>query len=84
MIAVGLPRVQHRVAALVREGAWEAHDGYWFIAGWFKWNDTTDKLRQRKKGRADGAARTNHQKHQSNGHLYVPGCLVCTGEVEAA
>ena len=84
VIAVGLNKVQQRVASLVREGAWEEVDGGWFITGWFNWNDSTEKLRANKKARADGAARTNHKKHQESGHPYVPACLVCAGEVEAA
>lgn len=84
VIAVGLNKVTQRVASLVREGAWEVIDGGWFITGWFNWNDSTEKLRDRKRARAEGAARTNHKKHLESGHVYVTGCLVCAGEVEAA
>lgn len=84
VIAVGLNKVPQRVDALVREGAWQVIDGGWFIVGWFNWNDPVAVLRERKKSRADGAARTNHKKHQDNGHPYVPACLVCSGEVQAA
>lgn len=84
VIAVGLPRASTRVAALVREGAWEVRDGGWYITGWLNWNEPTAKLRERKKKRADGAARTNHKRHQDGGHRYVPTCPVCTGEVEEA
>lgn len=84
VIAVGLNKVQQRVAALVREGAWQQVDGGWFITGWFNWNDSTEKLRDRKKARAEGAARTNHKRHRDGGHPFVAGCLVCAGEVDAA
>lgn len=84
VIAVGLNKVNQRVTALVREGAWEPRDDGWFITGWFNWNDSTAKLRERKRARAEGAARTNHKKHQESGHPFVTGCPVCAGEVEAA
>src|SRR5690606_6626161 len=84
VIAVGLNRVPQRVAALVREGAWQEIDRGWFIAGWCNWNEDTRTLRERKKARADGAAKTNHQKHVAKGIEFIGSCQVCTGEVEAA
>lgn len=84
VIAVGLKNVQRRVDALVREKAWEPREGGWFICGWFKWNKATDKLREEKRKRAEGAAKTNHGKHIERGVAYVPSCLVCLGEVDAA
>jgi hypothetical protein len=83
VVAIGLKAVPSRVAALVREGAWEERDGGWYIAGWLKWNEPTDKLRDRKRRQAEGAAKTNHKKHQDSGHAFVGGCAVCLGEVEA-
>lgn len=82
VIAVGLKGIPARVAALVREKAWEEREGGWFICGWFKWNEPTDRLRDRKRRQAEGAAKTNHKKHQENGHAFVGSCGVCLGEVE--
>lgn len=84
LIAVGLNRVQNRVAALVREKAWEPREGGWFITGWFNWNESTAKLRDRKERRVVGAARTNHAKHQERGTSYLPNCPICAGEIDAA
>lgn len=84
VIAVGLPRVQARVAALVREKAWEEREGGWFITGWFNWNKSTAYLRDKKRRQSEGAAKTNHTKHVGNGHPFVRDCLVCLGEVEPA
>lgn len=82
-VAVGLNKVQARVNALVREDAWADHPDGWFITGWFKWNDPVDKLREQKRKRAAGAAKTNHGKHVENGHPFIGSCPVCLGEVEA-
>lgn len=82
VIAVGLTRVPSRINALVREKAWEEREGGWFIAGWFKWNEPTDRLRDRKRRQANGAAKTNHKRHQNNGAEFVRDCAVCLGEVE--
>lgn len=82
-IAAGLKRVPQRVDALVREKAWERREEGWFICGWFNWNDPVDKLREQKRKRAEGAAKTNHGKHIGNGHPFVGSCLVCLGEVKA-
>lgn len=84
VIAVGLPRVQARVAALVREKAWEEREGGWFICGWFNWNESTLRLREKRQRQAAGAAKTNHKRHLSNGADFVRDCLVCLGEVEPA
>lgn len=81
-VAVGLNKVPNRVSALVREEAWEPRDDGWFITGWFKWNDPVDKLREQKRKRAAGAAKTNHGKHVDNGHPFIGSCPVCLGEVE--
>jgi hypothetical protein len=83
VIAVGLRNVPARVAALVREKAWDEREGGWFINGWFNWNESTSRLRDRKKRQADGAAKTNHKKHRENGHPFVGSCAVCLGEVDA-
>lgn len=83
VVAVGLNKVPNRVSALVREQAWEARDDGWFITGWFNWNDPVDKLREQKRKRAEGAAKTNHKKHTAGGHPFVGSCPVCLGEVEA-
>ena len=80
-VAVGLTKVPNRVAALVREKAWEERDEGWFISGWFNWNDPVDKLREQKRKRAEGAAKTNHGKHIGSGHPFIGTCLVCLGEV---
>ena len=82
VIAVGLKNVPARVAALIREKAWEEREGGWFICGWFNWNEPTDKLRDRKRRQAEGAAKTNHRKHVEGGHPFVGSCGVCLGEVE--
>lgn len=82
-IAVGLNKVPNRVAALVREKAWEERDEGWFISGWFNWNDPVEKLREQKRKRAEGAAKTNHKKHTENGHPFVSACPVCIGDVIA-
>lgn len=82
VIAVGLKNVTGRVSALVREKAWEEREGGWFISGWFKWNQSTEALREQKKRRAEGAAKTNHKKHIDNGHAFVHSCPVCLGEVK--
>ena len=82
-VAVGLNKVPNRVAALVREKAWEEREEGWFITGWFNWNEPVGKLRDRKRRQAEGAAKTNHGKHQGNGHPFVGSCAVCLGEVEA-
>ena len=84
VIAVGLPKVPSRVAALVREGAWEEVDGGWFIKGWFNWNPSVDSLRDKRKRQQEGAAKTNHKRHVENGHPFVGSCPVCLGEVDAA
>lgn len=84
VVAVGLTKVQQRVSALVREKAWEEREGGWFICGWFKWNKSTDQLRNDKERRRIGAARTNHKKHMANGEGPFGWCPVCTGEVEAS
>jgi hypothetical protein len=83
VIAVGLRGVPARVAALVRERAWEEREGGWFIAGWFNWNESMATLRDQKRRRAIGAAKTNHGKHTDDGVRFRAGCLVCMGEVEA-
>lgn len=83
VIAVGLKGIANRVDALVREKAWEEREGGWFIAGWFNWNEPVGKLRDRKRRQAEGAAKTNHKKHQESGHPFIGGCSVCLGEVEA-
>lgn len=80
-IAVGLNKVQARVAALIREKAWEERDEGWFICGWFNWNESVAKLRDQKRKRAEGAAKTNHKKHIENAHPFVGSCPVCLGEV---
>lgn len=82
-VAVGLNKVSARVDALTREKAWEERDEGWFITGWFKWNDPVDKLREQKRKRAEGAAKTNHGKHIERGHPFISDCLVCIGEVRA-
>ena len=82
-VAVGLNKVPARINALVREEAWEPHDDGWFIKGWFKWNDPVDKLREQKRKRAEGAAKTNHKRHVDNGHPFVGSCPVCIGDVKA-
>lgn len=84
VIAVGLPRIPQRAAALVREGAWEAREGGWFITGWFNWNESTHDLRDKKRRQAEGAAKTNHKKHLANGHAFINNCPVCLGEVDEA
>jgi hypothetical protein len=83
LVAVGLNRVTARVAALVREKAWERRDEGWFITGWFNWNDPVDTLRAQKQKRAEGAAKTNHKKHIERGHEFISDCLVCLGEVKS-
>lgn len=84
VIAVGLTKVPARVTALVREKAWEEREGGWFICGWFHWNESTITLRDKRQRQADGAAKTNHKRHQSNGAPFVGTCLVCLGEVNEA
>ena len=83
VIAVGLKGVPTRVAALVREKAWEEREGAWFICGWFNWNEPVAKLRSRKAQQAVGATKTNHKRHVENGHPFVGSCGICLGEVEA-
>ena len=83
VIAVGLRNVPTRVAALVREKAWEEREGGWFITGWFNWNESVATLRDQKRRKAIGAAKTNHDKHTKDGVQFRAGCLVCMGEVEA-
>ena len=83
VIAVGLKSVHSRVSALVREKAWEVRDEGWFICGWFNWNAPTESLRQQKRRRAEGAAKTNHGKHVSAGLEFRNGCPICLGEVSA-
>ena len=83
VIAVGLRAVPARVAALVREGAWDVREGGWFISAWLKWNEPVAKIRSRKEAQAIGAAKTNHKRHVDNGHRFVGSCPVCVGEVEA-
>jgi hypothetical protein len=82
-IAVGLRRVESRVASLVEEKAWEVRDEGWFICGWFNWNEPVAKLRVRRQSQAVGAAKTNHKKHRTNGLEFLGSCFVCLGEVEA-
>lgn len=84
VIAVGLTKTASRVASLVREGAWEERPGGWFIVGWFKWNESTEALQDKRKRQQEGAAKTNHKKHQENGHTFIGSCAVCLGEVDAA
>lgn len=84
VVAVGLTRVQARVDALVREGAWEKKRGGWFIAGWFNWNQSVEELRGKKRRQSEGAAKTNHKKHLGNGLEFVRDCPVCLGDVEEA
>lgn len=84
VIAVGLSRVGARVAALVRETAWEVREGGWFITGWFNWNESLLALRDKKKRQANGAAKTNHKKHIGNNLPFIGNCPVCLGEVEEA
>jgi len=81
MVAIGLNKVPNRVAALIREKAWEEREEGWFITGWFNWNDPVDKLREQKRKRAEGAAKTNHKRHVDNGHPFVGSCPVCMGDV---
>jgi hypothetical protein len=83
VIAVGLKRVPQRVAALVREAAWEVREGGWFITAWFNWNESVAALRDQKRRRAEGAAKTNHKKHVEDGHAFRNGCPICLGEVAA-
>lgn len=77
VIAVGLKRVAARIAALVREKAWEERDGGWFIAGWFKWNEPTATLRERKAKQSKGAEQTNHQKHHVEKGEFSRSCALC-------
>jgi hypothetical protein len=84
VIAVGLPRVAARVAALVREKAWEEREGGWFITGWFNWNEPIVALRDKRQRQAHGAAKTNHKKHTGNGLPFIGSCPVCLGEVDEA
>src|SRR5690606_38277832 len=84
VIAVGLSKPLVRVAALVREGAWEEREGGWFITGWFNWNQSTTSLRDKKRRQAEGAAKTNHKKHLNNGVDFIRDCPVCLGDVEPA
>lgn len=84
VIAVGLTKVHARVDALIREKAWEEREGGWFISGWFHWNESTVTLRDKRQRQADGAAKTNHKRHQANGATFIGTCLVCLGEVEEA
>ena len=83
VIAIGLKNVTTRVARLVREKAWEEREGGWFITGWFNWNESVAALRDAKRRKVIGAAKTNHGKHTDDGVKFRPGCLVCMGEVEA-
>ena len=83
VIAIGLKRVPQRVAALLREKAWEEREEGWFICGWWNWNEPVHKLRSRRAAQALGAAKTNHKRHTDNGHTFVGSCPVCLGEVEA-
>lgn len=82
VISVGLTRVAQRVKKLTESGLWTPIDGGWLISGWANWNESTAQLRKRKKAQSDGAAKTNHRKHQENGHDTVAACKVCLGEVE--
>jgi len=84
VIAVGLQRVPARVAALVREKAWEERECDWFIAGWFNWNESTTALRDKRLRQSQGAAKTNHKKHCANGLPFIGSCPVCLGEVDEA
>lgn len=84
VVAIGLTKVPQRVAALVREGAWEERDDGWFIAGLFRWNESTKSLQDKRKRQQEGAAKTNHKRHVDNGHPFVGSCAVCLGEVDAA
>ena len=83
VIAVGLKNVTNRVNSLVREDAWQVQEGGWYIAGWLNWNEPVAKLRHRKTKQQEGAAKTNHGKHQANSHPFFGTCAVCLGEVEA-
>jgi len=83
VIAVGLKNVTARVARLVTEKAWEPREGGWFITGWFNWNQSVAELREQRRRKAEGAAKTNHKRHAEEGTAYRAGCLVCIGEVSA-
>ena len=83
VIAIGLRNVPQRVAALVREKAWEPREGGWFICGWFNWNEPVAKIRHRRHAQAEGAAKTNHKRHLDKGADFIGTCPVCLGEVEA-
>lgn len=82
LLTVGIRKPGAAIAALVREKAWEEREGGWFICGWFNWNKSVLALREDKRRKAIGAAKTNHRKHREKDVTYVAGCRVCMGEVE--
>lgn len=81
LLTVGIRKPTAAIAALVREKAWEERDGCWFICGWFNWNKSTLELREDRRRKQIGAAKTNHGKHLAKGEEFVGNCRVCTGEV---
>lgn len=83
VIGVGLTKLTARVDRLVTEKAWETRDGGWFICGWFNWNESVEALREKRKKKSEGAAKTNHGKHVDAGQSFKSGCPVCMGEVAA-
>ena len=83
VVAVGLTRVTQRICALEREKAWERREDGWYICGWLNWNEPVATLREQRRRRTEGAAKTNHRKHTEAGVRFVGSCLVCMGEVTA-
>lgn len=78
VVAVGLPRVNQRVNALVANGLWtETGDG-WYIAGWKKWNKTNRQLAQDKEAKRRGAEKTNHARyHVGPDGDFNASCSLC-------
>lgn len=66
VVAVGLPRVQQRVAALVKNGLWIEGTGGWQIASWTKWNKTKKQLADDKAAKQRGAEITNHGRYHTD------------------
>lgn len=77
VVAVGLPRVNARVKALVEVGLWEEVDGGWRVVGWEKWNPLVADLRALKARQRESAIATNHQRYHVDKGEFSRSCPLC-------
>lgn len=78
MFGVGLRSVHKSIAALVREGLFEAVEDGWVIRSWEKWNLTSSQAKEVKSARRAAAIKTNHERWHVGSDKFDPTCEHCS------